>query len=150
MGLTDLLSDLWEAVSFTELHAEEPQQQQEDNEQENSEEGGDEEKEKGEEGGEDKEEDSEGGEEEEDGDDEGGDEEEEEEEEEPEDPKPKLEEGESSAPNCCERHEVGLQDTRLLQQQPFPMNQLARPCRVHIFSYYYPNAQTHLFREHNH
>ncbi|KAI4152560.1 MAG: hypothetical protein LQ340_002839, partial [Diploschistes diacapsis] len=121
MGLTDLLSDLWEAVSFTELHAEEPQQQQEDNEQENSEEGGDEEKEKGEEGGEDKEEDSEGGEEEEDGDDEGGDEEEEEEEEEPEDPKPKLEEDCAHSAQCAPmKHHYDACVARVTDQENNP------------------------------
>lgn len=89
MGFSDIFSDFYDSIGFTEVHAEAPPDEKQEDE------GGDEDKgqdadnsedaEGGEEGGE-------GGGEEAGGDDEGGGEEEEEEEE-PEDPKPKLEEG---------------------------------------------------------
>ncbi|MCJ1472144.1 hypothetical protein MMC13_000791 [Lambiella insularis] len=104
MGLTDFFADLYTAFSFPEVHAEAPEQKEE--------EGGDDEskpEEDGEEAG-----DKEGadGEEKEGGDDEGADEgedkggdaeeeEEEEEEEEPEDPKPKLEEECAHSAQCA-------------------------------------------------
>jgi len=96
MGFTDLLTDFYSAMTFTEAHAEAPaadEQESDDKADESSEDGGEE---KSEDAGDDKED---GGDDEaEGGDDEGGDdeddeEEEEEEEEEPEDPKPKFEEG---------------------------------------------------------
>jgi len=88
MALTDILSDIYASLSFSEVHAEAPP------EEEGEEEGGDNDK-----GESDEKEGEEGGNEEGEGDsDEGGDdedekEEEEEEEEEPEDPFPKLQEG---------------------------------------------------------
>ena len=91
MGLADLFSDLYSALTFTDVHAEEPapEQQEEGEEDEKSEEG--------KEGGEDHEqEESQKGGDDEDGaeqEEESQEEEEEEEEEEPVDPKPRLEEG---------------------------------------------------------
>ena len=79
MGIPDLFSDLYTSLFFTELHAEAPEQIEEESDQPE----GEESKAEIEDGGEDKEE--EGGED--------AAEEEEEEEEEPEDIKPKLEEG---------------------------------------------------------
>ena len=95
MGITDLFSDLYASLSFTELHADAAPEQIEEAEGEDKAEGeeGKEESGESEQGGEDEE----GGEEkeEEDAD------EEEEEEEEPEDIKPKLEEGMSyEVPNA--------------------------------------------------
>ncbi len=92
MGFSDIFSDFYNSIGFTEVHAEAPPEEEKEDE-----EGGDD---KGEEKSDDgdKEEEGEEGGEEEGGDDEGGDdEEEEEEEEEPEDPKPKLEERKSIA-----------------------------------------------------
>lgn len=89
MGITDLWSDFVAAVSFTELHAEAPQddKKEDDKEEESKEEEKD---------------DSEDKEENEDDVEEAGnddEEEEEEEEEEPEDPKPKLEDGKINGSN---------------------------------------------------
>lgn len=92
MGFSDIFSDFYGSIGFTELHAEAPPEEEKEDD-----EGGEE---KGEEKSDDDDK-EEGGEESgeaEGGDDEGGDEEEEEEEEEePEDLKPKLEEGKSMA-----------------------------------------------------
>lgn len=80
MGFSDIFSDFYNSIGFTELHAEAPpEEEKEDDEGEEGKDDGDKE-EGGEEGGE-----EEGGD----------DEEEEEEEEEPEDLKPKLEAGKS-------------------------------------------------------
>lgn len=86
MALSDILSDIYAALSLTEIHAEAPPEEEEKDEDGDDDKGESDSKE-GEEGG-----DEEG----EGGSDEGGDdeeEEEEEEEEEPEDPFPKLQEG---------------------------------------------------------
>ena len=83
MPFTEIFSDFYASLGFTEIHAEAPPA--EDEEKDDSEGGDDGEKEDSGEGEE------KGG--DEGGDEEGGDDEEEEEEEEPEDPKPKLEEG---------------------------------------------------------
>ncbi|KAI9877163.1 MAG: hypothetical protein M1830_004645 [Pleopsidium flavum] len=91
MGLTDLLSDVYSALTFTEAHAEAPADDNESDDKgtdESEGEGGEEKPEEGEEGeGKGGGDDDAGGEEEEE------ESEEEEEEEEPEDLKPKLEEG---------------------------------------------------------
>lgn len=90
MGFSDIFSDFYHSIGFTELHAEAPADEEKEDD-----EGGEEEKSDDgdkEEGGED------GGEQEDGGDDEEEEEaEEEEEEEEPEDPKPKIEAGKSMA-----------------------------------------------------
>jgi len=90
MALSDILSDIYASLSFTEIHAETPPQEEE------TDEGGDDDKEESEAKGGEEDGDAEG----EGGSDEGGDDEEEEEggeeeeeEEEPEDPFPKLQEG---------------------------------------------------------
>lgn len=96
MGFSDVFSDFYNSIGFTELHAEAPPEEEKEDD-----EGGDD---KGEESSDDgdKEEGGEEGGEEEGADDEGGDdEEEEEEEEEPEDLKPKLEEGKSMTLSPC-------------------------------------------------
>ncbi len=89
MALSDILSDIYASLSFTEIHAETPPQEEEPDE------GGDDDKEESEAKGGEEDGDADGGEgSDEGGDDEGGEEEEEEEEEEePEDPFPKLQEG---------------------------------------------------------
>jgi hypothetical protein len=92
MGITDFFSDLMASVGFQEAHAEAPAE-----DEDNKDEGGDEEKSK--EGGEEGEEDAGG--EDEGAEKEGGAEEQEEEEEEddePVDPKPRIEEGQSTPP----------------------------------------------------
>ena len=91
MGFSDIFSDFYHSIGFTELHAEAPADEEKEEDEGGEEEKGEETSDDGdkEEGGED------GGEQEEGGDDE--EEEEEEEEEEPEDPKPKLEAGKSMA-----------------------------------------------------
>ena len=92
MGFSDVFSDFYNSIGFTEVHAEAPPEEEKEDD-----EGGDD---KGEEESDDgdKEEGGEEGGDEEGGEDEGGDEEEEEEEEEEaEDIKPKLEEGKSMA-----------------------------------------------------
>ncbi|KAI9838291.1 MAG: hypothetical protein M1819_005559 [Sarea resinae] len=83
MGLTDLFSDIYSSLSFTEVHAEAPAEEEKDESAP-----------------------AEGEEKEEEGGEEGGDEEEEEEEEEPEDPKTKLEEecAESKACSPLKHH----------------------------------------------
>lgn len=90
MGFSDIFSDFYHSIGFTELHAEAPADEEKEDDEGGEEEKGEETSDDGdkEEGGED------GGEQEEGGDDK---EEEEEEEEEPEDPKPKLEAGKSMA-----------------------------------------------------
>ena len=89
MGFSDVFSDFYNSIGFTEVHAEAPPEEEKEDD-EGGEDKGEEESDDG-----DKEEGGEEGGEEEGGEDEGGDEEEEEEEEEeePEDIKPKLEEG---------------------------------------------------------
>ena len=90
MGFSDIFSDFYNSIGFTELHAEAPPEEEKEDDA-----GGEEGSDDG-----DKEEGGEEGGEEDGGDDEGGDdegEEEEEEEEEAEDPKPKLEAGKSMA-----------------------------------------------------
>ena len=89
MGFSDIFSDFYNSIGFTEVHAEAPPEEEKEDE-EGSDDQGDEKSDDG-----DKEEEGEEGGEEEGGDDE--EEEEEEEEEEPEDPKPKLEERKSIA-----------------------------------------------------
>ena len=92
MGFSDVFSDFYNSIGFTELHAEAPPEEEKEDE-----EGGDDNGEEKSDDG-DKEEGGEEGGEEEGGEEEGGDEEEEEEEEEEaEDIKPKLEEGKSMA-----------------------------------------------------
>ncbi|KAI9871870.1 MAG: ubiquinol--cytochrome-c reductase subunit 6 [Pleopsidium flavum] len=93
MGLTDLLSDVYSALTFAEAHAEAPADDNESDENGNDESEG--------EGGEEKPKEGEEGEEEGGGDDDAGDEEEEEEEEEPEDLKPKLEEECAKSAQCA-------------------------------------------------
>ena len=104
MGLTDLLSDFYTAMTFTEAHAEAPADDNDEKADGVPEEGGDEKSDEGneeetEDGGDDK-----GGEDEKEADDDD-EEEEEEEEEEPEDVKPKLEEG-----ICCPPSYVRVMD----------------------------------------
>lgn len=98
MGFSDIFSDFYNSVGFTEVHAEAPPEEEKEDD-EGGEDKGEEESDDG-----DKEEGGEEGGEEEGGDDEGGDdeeEEEEEEEEEPEDPKPKLEEECAKSAQCA-------------------------------------------------
>ena len=93
MGFSDIFSDFYNSIGFTELHAEAPPEEEKEDDEGDDDKG----EEKSDDG--EKEEGGEEGGEEEGGDDESGDEEEEEEEEEeePEDIKPKLEEGKSMA-----------------------------------------------------
>ena len=94
MGFSDIFSDFYNSIGFTELHAEAPPEEEKEDD-----EGGDDKGEEKSDDGDKEEGGEEGGEEEEGGDEE----EEEEEEEEPEDLKPKLEAGMSMASHIRSR-----------------------------------------------
>ncbi|CAD6575842.1 MAG: ubiquinol--cytochrome-c reductase subunit 6 [Alectoria sarmentosa] len=98
MGFSDIFSDFYNSIGFTELHAEAPPEEEKEDD-----EGGDDKGEEKSDDGDKEEGGEEGGEEEQEaGDDEGGDEEEEEEEEEePEDLKPKLEAACAKSAQCA-------------------------------------------------
>ncbi|KAK4696624.1 ubiquinol-cytochrome c reductase subunit 6, partial [Lecanoromycetidae sp. Uapishka_2] len=98
MGFSDIFSDFYNSIGFTEVHAEAPPEDKEEDEGSDEEKGQDADTSENTEG-----EDKEEGGDEEGGNEEGGDDEdeEEEEEEEPEDPKPKLEEECAKSSQCA-------------------------------------------------